>query len=267
MKEAIVIGGNGFLGTYIIEELFSINYNIIVFDKFLKKNKKYKQVTGKKILLSNFNPDIIFFCAGNYANSYKELLEINSLLYEIVLTYKNSKIVYISSVNVYGNQSNIIEENSSYNNPNIYGQSKIAGEFIVKSHPKYSIVRLTYLYGPNLSNKSFLPNIVKSAKTEGVINIYGEGERMQDYLYVGDAAKIIIKAAMINNNDIYLGASGKSISNKKVAELVSKYTGAKINYDKEETGNSVFYNPIKTFKKLNWTNGTSFEEGIKKMIL
>lgn len=268
MPIAVVVGANGFLGSGIVDELINRNIEVIAVynTQFGNINKLAKLISNEPFLNSNFEPDYIFFAPGNYANNHEELLKLNQTLYLYSLKFRNSKFIYISSTNVYGIHSNIISENSTYNNPGLYALSKLSGEFIVVGMPNYSIVRLTYVYGASISNNSFIPQIIKSAKSLNQITLFGNGSRMQDYIYIDDAVNICLRSAMMKENDIYLGATGTSNSNKEVAEEISKWVECNIQYVGQDLGQSFHFNPQKTFDKLKWTNKISISEGIKRML-
>lgn len=268
MPIAVVVGANGFLGSEIVNELINQEMEVIAVykTKSANINRLAKLISNESFLDSNFEPDYIFFAPGNYANTHEELLKINQALYLYSLKFRNSKFIYISSTNVYGIHNGTICEKSTYNNPGLYALCKLAGEFIVSAMPYYSIVRLTYIYGPSIGNNSFIPQIIRSAKELGEITLSGNGSRMQDYIYIDDAVNLCLTSAMIKENGIYLGATGVSNSNKEVAEEISKWVDCTIRYSGEDFGQSFQFNPQKTFDKLNWTYKISISEGIKRML-
>lgn len=268
MKVAAVVGANGFLGSALVEKLIAKNFEVAaVYNSATDKiNKKAKLFTNEELLNSSLQPDFIFYLSGNYANSHAKLLEINAVLYQYTLKFPNSKMVYVSSTNVYGNTTAVVTENSPFNNPGLYAQSKLAGEFIVKAMPSFSILRLAYIYGPGITNSSFIPAIIASAKANKKITLFGQGERKQDYIYIDDAVSLCMASALNENNETYLGASGISISNKEVSEEIQKHIDCVIEYTGEENGQSFYFNPKYTFETLNWKPQTTISEGIKKML-
>ena len=268
MPIAVVVGANGFLGSGLVDELINQNMEVMAVynTQFANINKLAKLISNEQFLNGNFEPDYIFYAPGNYANTHEELLKINQTLYLYSLKFRNSKFIYISSTNVYGIHSDVIRENSTYDNPGLYALSKLSGEFIVSVTPKYSIVRLTYIYGASISNNSFIPQIIKSAKSLNQITLSGNGSRMQDYIYIDDAVDICLRSAMIEENNIYLGATGTSNSNKEVAEEIAKWVDCTVQYSGQDLGQSFHFNPQKTFNKLNWIPKVSISEGIKRML-
>lgn len=270
MKTAAVIGANGFLGGAIVSSLLEIGVDVYAVHNGRTDNidNGAEECHINYFLKSDIVPDVIFHAAGNYACTHAQLLEINDVLLQLSRKKAASKIVYISSSNVYGaHKENPIEENSSFNNPGLYAHSKIAGEFIVTAHNRYAILRLTYLYGRGITNSSFLPRIIKNAVENKEIVLFGQGERKQDYLHINDAVKFCIAAADLEDNAILLGATGISVSNSEVADTICSLTGAVVTYTGVETGDSFLFNPSATFKLLGWKPQVDFREGIKTMLL
>lgn len=268
MKTAVVIGANGFLGSALVEKLIAGGFEVAaVYNSAKDKiNKKAKLFTNEELLVSSIKPDYIFYLSGNYANSHAKLLEINAILFQYSLKFVDSKMIYVSTANVYGNTAVIVTEDSPFSSPGLYAQSKLAGEFIVKAMPHYSIVRFTYIYGPGITNNSFIPAIIASAKNNKKITLFGQGEREQDYIYIDDAVSLCLASAFNETNNTYLGASGISVSNKVVSEEIQKHIECVIEYTGQETGQSFYFNPEWTFEILKWKPQTTISEGIKKML-
>jgi UDP-glucose 4-epimerase len=268
MDVAVVVGANGFLGSRLVNMLFEKQFQVIaVYNySYQRINERVQKLTSEQLFDSNITPNFIFFVVGSYLDTHEKLIENNNLLLIYTKKFPDSKIIYISSTNVYGLHDNIISENSTYNNPSIYGLSKLSGEFIVSATKKYAIVRLTYIYGQGLTNNSFIPQIVKSAKTFKLITLFGDGSRKQDYIHLDDAASFCLFSARHKLNGIFLGATGVSISNKEVANEIAKNIECKIEYLGVESGHSFDFNPSESHKILNWKPKVTFSEGIKHFL-
>lgn len=268
-----VVGANGFLGKVIIDNLIAENHKVLA---VYNNNKDFIPENIQTISVNNFlkgkeKIDSIVFAAGSFKNSIQENITLNNkVLFELTFLYKECRFLYVSSANVYGATEKIIKEKSPFYNPGSYGLSKLSGEYIVSSLASYSIVRLVYLYGKGLDNNSFLPVILKKGKEHGKIPIYGKGSREQDYLHVQDASKLCIAALMHNKNHIYLGATGKSVSNLEIANnicsLLPDCSGLEL-ISSENEGTSFYYDPTWTMKELKWRPSIDIEEGLREMVL
>ncbi|WP_162126236.1 NAD-dependent epimerase/dehydratase family protein [Flavobacterium phycosphaerae] len=269
MKTAVVVGANGFLGSALVNTLLNQDFEVIaVYNANHDKiNHKAKLVTNAEILNSAIQPDFIFYLSGNYAASAAQLQEINETLSHYVSTFSKAKMVYVSSTNVYGSTPGIVTENTPFTNPGLYAQSKLEGEIIVKAMQHFAIIRLAYIYGPGITNSSFIPAIIHSAKEHKKITLFGVGAREQDYIYIDDAVSLCIAGALQSENHIYLGATGVSVSNKQVAEEIQKHIPCNIEFTGEENGQSFYFNPKQTFEILHWRPQIGISEGIKKMLV
>ena len=270
MSHCSVIGASGFLGKAIVDKLVSLGHIVeCVFNNHIPViNKSATACIYIEDFLSGFSKtDFIFFAAGSFSNTHQQMISINcELLKKISDKYPNAKLIFISSVSVYGVHKTVITENSSYQLPTIYGLAKLAGEFIALAHKKYAIIRLTYIYGKGLNNNSFIPNIIKQAVGEKKIILYGNGEREQDYLHVDDAANLCIKT-MDCNNGIFLGATGVSYSNLQIAEVVSSLVpDCIIEFTGVESGTSFYFDPSFTMEKSRWSPDAIIEDKIAEML-
>ena len=266
-----VIGANGFLGVEIVKQLLQKNEAVIgVYNtNYTRIPDGAAKISVEDFLLIDVEPKQIIFSAGSFRNSLRQNISLNcELLYTLTQKFRNSRFLYVSSANVYGDHSEVITEGSSYNKIGDYGKSKLTGEFIISDLDSYAIVRLVYLYGIGLDNASFLPFIIKRAK-EGNIPLFGEGKREQDYLHVSDAASLCLMALEAGYNQTYLGASGESFSNLSVAELVKSQIGNRCEITlkpEPEKSPSLYYDPAWTRKTLGWSPMKSFKTGIKEML-
>jgi len=268
MRNIVVVGANGFLGSALVRKFLDLDVHVTAVYNQKKDNIDERAiiVTPSELLTSDAEPHSIFFAIGNYSCSHKELLEINELLIAVGKKFIHARCVYISSTNVYGSHSDIMNETSSFNNPSLYAISKLAAEFIVTSFVNFSVVRFTYIYGPGIANQSFIPKLIKSATENGTITLFGDGGRKQDYIYIDDAVDFCIRVWETGSNDIYLGATGVSITNRKVAEEIVSISGCEVQYTGIETGDSYQFDPSITFQKLRWTPKVPFTDGIRQMM-
>lgn len=263
-----VVGANGFLGKVLVQRFKEKGFDVLAV-----YNKSSANITEevRKMKIADFlnteeQYDHIILSLGNYQCSHQELIEINEIIYRIQQQNKNSKLIFISSTNVYGIHDSVISVNSSFNSPTLYPLSKLSGEFLVTSHEKFAVLRLTYLYGKGLNNRSFLPNLIDKSEKDGEITLFGDGSRKQDYLHVDDAAELCIKAMESNINDIFLGASGVSVSNYEVAKIVAELHNSRISFTGNESGSSFYFDISDTEEKLNWKPKVNIVEGIKEML-
>lgn len=163
------------------------------------------------------------------------------LVATLVKAYPAARHVLASSVSVYGIPKSLpITITTSPNQPNSYGLSKLAAEQRVHKASSYSIIRFSSLIGVGMKSGTFIPTIISAARL-GKIELIGNGERLQNYLDIDDAASICIQAAASKQSFVALGVSHHSYSNNYVAALVAELTGASISRCGEDPSPSYVY--------------------------
>lgn len=258
--KAVVIGANGFLGRSILSACLARGWHV---DAIYHRTRNFIPAACSVFPVSALDTcpndyDVVFLVAatipyGCLDSPSMALVDANvKLVLETVAKFHNSKIVFASSVSVYGTPVNPVTERSQFNCPNRYGMSKLAGEFIVNQQSRYAIIRYSSLYGQGMNQNTFIPAIIRQARELGVITLYGEGSRLQDYLHVDDAAELALTAALHDNSGIYLGVHGESVTNLEVAQTVqSCFPASRIVFTGNDTSPSFIYDNTLTIEALN----------------
>lgn len=266
----MIVGANGFLGSEIVRHSMKLGWQ--VWGAYHRNNNNIpvgcQNVAISQLNEINIDLDMIFITAGNFTQDHEQLLNSNLMTPSLVSKkFRSAKLVFVSSIAVYGDHNGIIDEESSFNNPGIYGLSKIAGEFITTGHPNFSIIRLTNLYGKGMNARSFIPTIISDSLSKGTINLKNN-TRVHDYLAVEDAASLCIKCGLNKNNDIYLGATGNSISNLEIAETIQKLVpGCKLDtLQPDDIASSYYFNLHRTKNKLCWEAEKTLLEELKSLV-
>lgn len=200
----------------------------------------------------------VVFCISAYIPrrgevvDQQQLFAVNVQLPEqLCARFPKAKIVYASSVSVYGRTLGVLTENSPCLEPNAYGLSKLWGETIVRAHPQFAVVRIASMYGPGMQSSTFLPKVVAAALAHHQISLFGTGERRQNYIHADDAAQVLIAAASAAANDTFLAADRHGNSNLAVAQLVSQQlSGVQIQHTGTDESASFDFDATHTFNAL-----------------
>lgn len=272
--KTLIIGANGFLGSHLLRTCIAKKWKTSCL-VHKNRNRIPENITTYTIdELDRIEPDFdcIFLLAANirYAElntPNKEVLNSNlTLPLSVTKKFQHVRIVFSSSVSVYGKHTDVINEYSSYNSPNFYGLTKLAAETIIQTHNSYSIVRFSSIYGKHMSNEVFMSRIISDAKFKKEITLYGNGERKQNYIYVEDAVTYLLLAAEQRSNGIYLGVNNKSFSNKQIAETIKKYVICNIQYTGIDNSPSYIYDNTLTRKSLGDIQCTDLNVGIQTLL-
>jgi UDP-glucose 4-epimerase len=273
----LIVGINGFLGRTIAKEC--LRQGIIV-EGIYHRNINNIPSNLRVYPVSNIGSirqiyDTIFIVAavipypGLYVSELNLIKTNIRLPLQIALQFPKSFIVFASSVSVYGNPLvSRITERTQTREPNKYGMTKFTAEILLtKYHKKSAIIRFSSLYGKNMYPNTFIPRIMKEAEKKGIINLLGDGQRMQDYLHVNDAAVLCLKAAKSKIPGKYLGVYGTSHTNLTVAEYVCyHFSDCQIRYAGIDMESSYEYDASYTRKRLDFNPSISLKQGIKKML-
>lgn len=187
MKNVLITGGAGYIGSHTAVELLNKNYNVIVYDNLSNSSRisidRVEEITGKKIsfyeadildkaklkeVLVNEKIDFLIHCAAlkSVGESVSKPLEYyHNNLTGTLTTLEAMKevgcknLIFSSSATVYGNPKSvpITEDFPKGECTNPYGWSKSMMEQIMidlqKSDPEWKIVLLRY-FNPIGAHKS-----------------------------------------------------------------------------------------------------------------
>ncbi len=188
MKNILVTGGTGYIGSHTVVELLQKNYNVIIVDNLSNSKKevlnRIEQITGKKPIFyktdirdknalsdifSKHDIDAVIHFAGFKAvgESVEKPIEYyhnnvygSLILFDVMRKFDVKKIVFSSSSTVYGYSTNYpFKEDEPTSATNPYGRSKLMIEEILKdiyvSDNNWSIILLRY-FNPVGAHKSGL---------------------------------------------------------------------------------------------------------------
>jgi len=272
----LIIGSNSFLGVTLSKVLKKQDAHVVgVYHK--NKNNLNSDIQNIPIrswddLDDNFNVVHIIsaFIPEDKENGAvkQRLFEVNvDLVRRICEKFQNAKIVYCSTVSVYQNTTNIITEGSHVKPISAYGNSKLEGEHIVRQHKNYAIVRISSMYGPQMKLTTFLPLIIRNAITKKRITLFGDGNRLQNYIHVCDVAKYLVAASTYDKNETFLATHSKSLSNTTIAQQIRAILeDISIEFVDVDDSNSYLYNNQFTNTTLNTNCSIDIEKGLTQLI-
>jgi len=277
MKEVLVSGGAGFIGSHLIEELIkNKDYNITIVDDL--STGKPDNLTGVYNIeglnldihyykVQDFKPrrkfDIIYHLAAKANTREKGLkdFEDNVMATEAVtkLLKPNGHIFFSSSCAVYGNQALVTEE-SPFHPISPYGYSKIVNELTIKRNCKnWTIFRFSNVFGERQDGASEmgLLGVVKyHLDNNKTMKVFNQGENYRDFIWVKDVVKAL---TTINKKDIFQIGRNKTY---KVLDLI-KLSGVKWEFGKCNNEVKSIQLDNSKIRKLGWEPSLEVTDYIK----
>jgi UDP-glucose 4-epimerase len=198
-----VIGGSGFIGSHVADQLSEDGYHVRIFDRKESPWKRDGQemVTGdlldKELLNKTIAGSEVVYNFAALADldlgrsKPIETVEINILgnvqALDACRVNGVKRFVYASTVYVYSREGSF------------YRCSKQAAENYVEEYQKiygldYTILRYGSLYGPRADKSNGLFRIVSDALESGVLRYCGSPDALREYIHVEDAAKASVNA-------------------------------------------------------------------------
>lgn len=112
----------------------------------------------------------------------------------------NIHVIFASSAAVYGETTRPSRENDYLAPLNLYGRSKLAGEFRVREYKYHTVLRFGNVYGTLTGQKG---RGVTEIFAAGGNKIYGNGEQVRDFVPISMIWNAI--EAAVNNRDKWQG--------------------------------------------------------------
>lgn len=250
MKKIILLGANGQLGTDIQKYTSTEDIKITLLTRAdfnaddTKAVEKLEQFSDYDHLINSIAYHKVDECEINFERSYK----INADLVGQLARFcdKNDIVfIHISTDYVFDGNKNQPYTEDDYPAPvNVYGNSKLAGELLLKANcEKYFILRIASLFGSKDSTDSsvnFVEKMIHAAKNKIPLNVIDD--QIMSPTHAKDVA-LTIKTLIENNIDdygVYHSSNSGHCSWYEFAETIFEYCNIKtdispIAYDKYHT--------------------------------
>ena len=240
MKKIIVLGGSGFIGSCLADQLaLTGKYKVVIADIVKKKKLIRNQIFYKVNLLKIKNNKSIFnnvdyvfnFAAladlDDASNKPLETAYINILgtINALIISKKYLIKKFIHASSIY----------STSEHGGFYGVSKRAAEdyiekFNKKYNLKFTILRFGSIYGPGGDIKNGVNKIIDYAIKTKKLQYKGSKNAARRYIHVEDASKVCIEVMKKKYDNKYLTITGKKkIKVTKLMKVLSKILNIKNN--------------------------------------
>lgn len=300
MASCLVLGGAGFIGSHLAEALLQAGHRVRIFDRphldrlpaFLQRGE-FEVFTGDFLNPRTLSPaldgsEIVFHLVSTTlpkTSNDNPMYDVESnvmgtlRLLELCRQQGVRKVVFASSGGtVYGVPRSVPIDESHPTDPICsYGIHKLAIEKYLQLNHRihgldYCVVRPANLYGPRQRldiAQGAVAVFLDRALRGKPIQVWGDGSVVRDYLYVGDAAEALLKAAAFEGEPrLFNIGSGAGTSLTQLIKEIEALLGRAVPV--EYTAARSLDVPANVLdaslarRHLGWAPRTSLAEGLRR---
>ena len=260
MKNIIVTGGSGFIGSNLVNYLIKKRYFVINLDKLTYASNKYdNKIRNKRNykliridinnknklfkIIKRYKPSVIFNLAAEThvdrsIDGPKSFVQANVVgtfnLLEALRYLKkknmNTKLIHISTDEVYGDLKTPIRsnENHKYEPSSPYSATKASADHLVKSYVRtYNINAVISNccnnYGPYQFPEKLIPKMISNIFNNKELPIYAKGLNSREWIYVSDHCEALFRLYLKGKKgQSYNVGTGKNLRNIDLVKKIIK---------------------------------------------
>lgn len=260
--KVLVLGGDGFIGSHVVDQLVQQGQEVTVFDRFpyyVSRNLEHQRgrirfVSGEftnraDVAQALSGQDVMFHFISStnptagWNDPYVEIeenLKYSYQLFELAADHGIKKIVFPSSGGtVYGQHTGLISERTLPRPFNPYGISKLATEHFLNyfreaRNVESDIYRIGNAYGPRQPMESSQGVVAvwmgRILKGENIV-IYGGEDTVRDYIYVEDIAYLMTCSLRdLSASELFNLGTGRGISILDMLNIFRSVFGDSLKY-------------------------------------
>ncbi len=232
MKNILVIGGSGFLGSHVSDQLSNSGYNVTIYDlvksKHLRKDQKMiiGSINDVKLLDKTIKDMQYVYHFAGIADIHESTLDpVNTIntnvmatthIVDLCVKHKIKRFMYASTIYVYSSHGSF------------YKTSKQCSELIIENYTKThglasTIMRYGSLYGKRANHFNSIMKMIKQAIEQKKIIRSGSGEEIRDYIHIEDAAKVSVKLLESDEKIEYVMITGnQTMKIRQVVNMINE---------------------------------------------
>jgi UDP-glucose 4-epimerase len=304
-KRILVIGGAGFVGSHLVDQLTAEPLaEIVVLDNFVRGTRdnlraaandgRVRIVEGSitdRALLRELmaGTDYVFHLAALWlfecVHQPQSALDVNVVgTYNVIEAAHEAgvkKLVYSSSASVYGDAAfTPMTEDHPFNNRTMYGATKIAGEqffraFNEQNGTNYVGLRYMNIYGPRMDYKGTYVSVIMKVLDridQGLPPIiFGDGSQAYDFVHVDDVARANVLALKSSATDEFFNVGmGVKTTIDELVQMLLQITGSSLKPEYKPQEQMFVTHRVgstdKAEKLLGFRATTSLEEGLRSVV-
>lgn len=255
MPKCLVVGGNGFLGSHVVDALVAAGHEVAVFDRFVEHRLNYaaagvERITGDflnkgdvRAAVEGVDVVLHFLSTTDPATAESDpTLDIRTNVTSSVELFTacvsaGVEKVYFASTGgaIYGDQSRTVFREDDVTLPiSPYAIGKLTIEnylrYFRRTHGLQSTTfRISNPYGTRQDpgkRQGVIPIFLRAIAEGRPVTVFGDGSMVRDYVFVADMADMVARAVTAGTrDDLYNLGSGEGCSLLDLLDVVAAVTG------------------------------------------
>jgi UDP-glucose 4-epimerase len=293
-KTFLITGGSGFIGSHVVDRLLDGGAATVrVFDKLvnhdnLRGDARVEVIEGDvtdvaAVRRAIDGTDGVFHMAvlplGPTVENPRVGLDVNVVgtfnVFEAARDAGMPKVVFSSASSVYGDTDDTMDETHPLGARTMYGASKIAGEYFLRSfNDQYGLpyVTLRYMnvYGPRQEGGLVIA-VARRVLSGQAPRITGDGSQSFDFVHVADVAGANIAAMVsgVSGEEFNVG-SGTEASAGEIASKLIGIIGAEVEVEYDPSVRVLMRRRVgsneKAKKMLGWEAEIRLDDGLRDTV-
>jgi UDP-glucose 4-epimerase len=292
---ALVTGGAGFIGSWIVDLLVEEGHDVAVVDNLVTGRRTnlnpaarfYEaDITDPRLaeVFAEERPEVVFHEAAQMSVKastddpiYDARINVIGLLNTLEACASSGvrKVVFASSGATYGNPRRLpIDERHPQRPESPYGITKMVAEHYLHYYAldrglRYTALRYGNVYGPRQDphgEAGVVAIFTRQLLTGQQPVIHWDGEQVRDYVYVADVARANLLAASRGDGGRYSIGTGKGTSVNQIHRYLCQAIGVDVEprYAPRRPGDlrAAQFDPALARRDLGWTPETPLSEGL-----
>ena len=257
MTTSLVIGGNGFLGSHVVDLLVSLGHEVTVFDRFSRGGQTYASEGVRRVAGDFLDEATLSSAMRGQDNVFHFLsfttpataqanpsLDVQNLagsvrMMEIASDQSVKRIYYASTGGAIYSPGSLASFPETHPTSPVspYGIVKLAiehylGFFRETRGLESTVLRISNPYGPRQRAdrpQGLIATALSHVASDRPVVRYGDGSMVRDYLYVDDMIRMIKKVVLDGgSNVVYNIGNGRGHTVNEVLECIERVTGLKV---------------------------------------
>ena len=300
VRRIVVLGGAGLIGTHLCLRLLDEGHEVFCVDirdssaspllRRVSEHPSFRFVRHNVVDPFGIRCDRIYNLSAPLSRQHDRVMPVEALRTDIwgsmnaleIARREHARVVLASSGDVYvnGYRENITDERMPRSYRQLRAEGKRAAEALHRAcRVQYGvdtrIARIfnTYGTGCDATDQRVVMRMVSAALTNRDLVVYGSGEQLRTFCWVGDTVEGLVRLMEAEPGDAMLTVnlgSDHEISIRALAEKIVALTGSRSRIVHKEARLDDLHRRMPDLSaartRLNWTPGTSLTEGLRCVI-